>query len=503
METGIALDLGSSGFRAQAIDLSTGDILAAACTTWHPLPGGNVIDHILFALTYGENLAHRIVIKTINRLIKSISKHCEVGLMAVCANPIQLALFTDGELRDLTFCQDSLTRKGICMPAREARVFDAEALGLDARCDVLIPPSIKGEVGADCIAMIKKSGMLQKGCALAVDFGTNAEMALKSGMDIYVGSAAAGPAIEGQHIGHGMLAAPGAICDLEYDWGWKCKVLDERMEPKDGDAVDMAGRRMPAGHGMRAKGITGTGVIALVSIGLKAGYINPPSIVTGSGKLSLQDGIDFTKEDLMEAGKAFGAISAGQRTLAWSAGLDIEDVCTCFMAGAAGSFADPYKARDVGLIPASTKVVCQMGNTSLAMAADLVSGQETLEGMQNIADMAKHISFSASETFKQNYLSEYAYWCEGARRAGERTGLAMSISKAEEKSTESPVQYFRPAYFAPIPNSCRGHAFVCPKKALQETTSGCFEVDLRRCLGQSCLRCEHAYPGFKLGADQG
>jgi uncharacterized 2Fe-2S/4Fe-4S cluster protein (DUF4445 family) len=56
--------------------------------------------------------------------------------------------------------------------------------------------------------------------AIDIDFGTNAEMALKLDSRILVGSAAAGPAIEGQHISRGMLAAPGAISDLEYDWGW-------------------------------------------------------------------------------------------------------------------------------------------------------------------------------------------------------------------------------------------------------------------------------------------
>lgn len=505
MDIGIALDLGSSGFRAQAIDLSGGDILDGACTTCHPLPGGNVIDHILFALTYGQNLAHTIVIRTVNRLIELITEPKDVELIAVCGNPIQLGLFTGGELRDLAFSPDSMIRKGIAMPSREGQAFDAGALGLDAGCDVLVPPSIKAEVGADAIAMIKRSGMLGERLGLAVDFGTNAEMALKSGGNIYVGSAAAGPAIEGQHIGHGMLAAPGAICDLEYDWGWKCKVLDERMAPEDGDTIDMADGRIIKKRGMRARGITGTGVIALVSIGLQAGHIAPPRIVTGSGILSLQDGVDFDGEDLLEVGKAFGAIKAGQRTLAVRAGVSLEEVCTCFMAGAAGSYADPYKARDVGLIPSNTRIVCQLGNTSLQMAADLVSGEETLEGMQAIADRAEHISFSISDVFKQSYLQEYAYWCEGgARNSEEKAGQAtsrpdMSILRAREKAPEKPVQYYRPVYYVPSPDSFERCVHACPKKALLQR-DGRFEVDLRRCLGASCLRCERACPGFKLGA---
>jgi methylamine methyltransferase corrinoid activation protein len=506
MGIGIALDLGSSGFRAQAVDLSDGDILTGACTSCHPLPGGNVIDHILFALTYGQGLAHGIVTKTVNRLIKSISKPKGVELIAVCGNPIQLALFTNGEFRDLAFSLDAMKRKGICIPTREGQVLDARLLGIDAGCDILVPPSIKEEVGADAIAMISKSGMLQKNLAIAIDFGTNAEMAIKSGCGIFVGSAAAGPAIEGQHISHGMLASPGAICDLEYDWGWKCRVLDEQMLPKDGDTVDLAEGKVIRKRSTRAVGITGTGVIALVSIGLDAGYIDPPRITTDSGKLSLQDGIDFKEEDLLEAGKAFGAMRAGEKTLAARAGVTLDEIGACFMAGAAGSYADPYKARDVGLIPANTRIVRQLGNTSLEMAADLVSGKETLEGMHKIADRAEHVSFSVSGTFKQNYLAEYAYWCEGARYSGKKTGQnadrpVMKVVKARENATKISMKYFLPGYYIPCSKSQERCARACPKKALLQR-DGYFELDLKRCLGASCLRCERACTDFRLGKIQ-
>ncbi len=516
MGIGIALDLGSSGIRAQAIDLSEGAISAQACTLWHPLPGGNVIDHILFALTYGQDLANGIVVKTVNRLIDLVAKPDDIELIAVCGNPIQLGLFTNGEMRDLAFSADALKRKGIAIPSRESRIFEAGALGLDARCDVLVPPSIKAEVGADAIAMIKKSGMLQKDLALAIDFGTNAEMALKSGGSLYVASAAAGPAIEGQHINNGMLAAPRAICDLEYDWGWKCRVLNEQMSPQDGDTVDLTNGKEIKRRNIRATGITGTGVTALVSIGLETGCIDPPRIITGSRKLSLQDGIDFDEDDLLEASKAFGAIRAGCRTLASKADLSLEEIGICFMTGAAGSFADPYKVRNIGLVPGQTKIVHQLGNTSLKMAADLVCGKEKLEGMQAIADRAIHISFSASETFKRNYLREYAYWCEGARywdveafgpeQAANRP--AMRIIRGGGKMSGSSMKYLRPHYYIPAPAPATVAAAdsysyqrcvqACPKRALL-WRDGRFKVDLRRCLGASCLRCERACSGFRLG----
>jgi len=75
-------------------------------------------------------------------------------------------------------------------------------------CKLLVPPSIKHEVGADALALIIKAGMIESNeIAIATDYGTNAEMALKANGIIYTGSAAAGPALEGQEIEYGSIAS--------------------------------------------------------------------------------------------------------------------------------------------------------------------------------------------------------------------------------------------------------------------------------------------------------
>ncbi len=270
--------------------------------------------------------------------------------------------------------------------------------------------------------------------------------------------------------------------------------------------MDLADGRIATRRKPRAVGITGTGIIALVSIGLEAGYIDPPRIATASGRLSLQDGINFDEKDLLEAGKAFGAMRAGERSLAEEAEVSLEEIGRCCIAGAAGTLCDPNKARYLGLIPGQSRTVHLLGNTSLEMARDLVLGRETLEGMESIAERAEHISFSASESFKRNYLAEYAYWCEGARyperdveRMAERP--PMKIILAKEKVPKSPMKYLLPHYRIPGLKEEGNERCIqaCPKGALL-LRDECFEVDLRRCLGASCLRCERACPGFRLGA---
>ena len=82
--------------------------------------------------------------------------------------------------------------------------------------------------------MLETDFLARKVPSLITDYGTNAEMALKVGDRIITASAAAGPAIEGQGISSGMLASPGAICDVKPEGEyWKIFVLDREMEKKE------------------------------------------------------------------------------------------------------------------------------------------------------------------------------------------------------------------------------------------------------------------------------
>ena len=72
MNYGISLDMGTSGTRAHAVDLSTGKILSTSVTECHPLPGANIMDHLTFCINVGTGLAHDIVMDTVNKLIRTL-----------------------------------------------------------------------------------------------------------------------------------------------------------------------------------------------------------------------------------------------------------------------------------------------------------------------------------------------------------------------------------------------------------------------------------------------
>ena len=101
---GVALYLGTSGFRAQLIDLEKKATLKTVITMGHPLPGGNVMDHLDFAITTGEDVAHGVIIETIRRMLLEFNIDLsKIERLAVCGNPIQLSLFQNTEIRDFVF----------------------------------------------------------------------------------------------------------------------------------------------------------------------------------------------------------------------------------------------------------------------------------------------------------------------------------------------------------------------------------------------------------------
>jgi methylamine methyltransferase corrinoid activation protein len=531
MPYGIALDLGTSGYRTHLVDLQDhGKIISTAITMRHPLPGANVMDHLHFWIENGSEVGHQIVTETIEKLIclHDVDRN-QITRMAVCGNPIQLSMFENIEIRDLAYAGQSILRRlKVERPSRRAHVRTAGDLGLNminSECEVGIPPAIRHEVGADALAMIIKSKLLEKGeTCMVTDYGTNAEMGLFHDGELYSGSAAAGPAMEGQHISHGMLAAPFAISDLDIDSDgrWKNKILDDRLGVRIGSITDPRSGKGERVEDIRARGITGTGVVAAVACGLESGIIILPNIETTDRIIHLQDGIKFVEKDLREAGKAMGAIRAGHRTLITEVGIEDKDVQTMYMAGASGTYVDPIKAQTTGLVPRVLEKTVQVGNTSLMMAYDILTKDETLDMMQEVADSiaSKHIMFATSKTFEDLYVNEIALWAEGMpfeayNEMLKFTGLMPLPKQVRPRETIRMVDRDIPevgdkglraldnvgVYLIGQFDECTGCKKCekeCPECALAVEEIGTKEFRIRvatdLCLGTACKHCDRVCP---------
>jgi methylamine methyltransferase corrinoid activation protein len=522
MTQAISLDLGTSGIRGQLLDLSKKKVLRTCICSRNPLPGANVMDHLSFAIEQGPDLAHDILLCAIEQVIDALAPK-DLERIAVCGNPIQISIFEGIEIRDLAYAGKNLLEEaGVIVPDRRGHIARSDTVGLGREVDVVIPPSVRHEVGADALAMMIKSGFLDDDMCMVTDYGTNAEMALKVGDDIYSGSAAAGPAMEGQHIQAGMLASPGAISDLvQVPEGWRVMVLDETFEPQAGSVVSLRGDTCKS-QGLRARGITGTGVVALIYAGMKCGRIDPPHI--SGGDIRLEKGIKFTEPDLIEAGKAIGAIRAGHLTLLQEAGIGPDELLSMYMAGASGTYVDALKARAVGLVPAGARSIMQIGNTSLELAKDLAFEPDLLDDLNEMRKnlISRHVMFASSPAFSDLYVQELAYWTEGMpwdryQRNLAALGVPVSISSdvrvAVERRHRIDIWDIGDSLCMIEPNvhlegkwectRCLRCVQACPEEALSLSMSdNHFTVDTGKCLGTACRRCEEACPDQVFSYDR-
>ncbi|TGC10671.1 methylamine methyltransferase corrinoid protein reductive activase [Methanolobus halotolerans] len=522
---GIAIDMGTSGFRAQLIDLGSSQVLETAMTEKHPLPGGNITDHLDFAITVGESVAHEIIIDTICKLIQSFSiDPAHITKMAVCGNPIQLSFFQNSEIRDLAYAGENMQKRlGIGNIERNARVFPASEIfenRIDmSNCEIIVPPAVRHEIGADALAMMLETDFLEQSTpTIVTDYGTNAEMAIKVGDRIITASAAAGPAIEGQGVSCGMLASPGAISDVNIEGKyWRLTVLDEHMISHPSHLVDPSSGDIVERSTLRPLGITGTGLIACLALAMQTGLIeSPPNIK--NGRLFLSENIVISENDIKEAGKAIGAIRASQLTLIIEAGIAYEELENMYMTGASGTYVDPRKAMYAGSCPKYSKRIVQFGNTSLALARKILTDSSKLDEVIELSKKIKvdHLMMATSDTFKKFYTCELSYWTEGMDMQSYNRFLKIYKLPA----LPSPSVFIKPEYEVCLSDDikdtnpiniriindigviveesaincimCHQCEKECPEKAIHIVHRDNLiyaEYNAELCLGTSCKRC--------------
>ena len=345
---GISFDIGTTTVVGYLVDLNTGkDISFASRMNPQVAYGEDVISRIDFAKTEGglRELNDKIL-QAINEIIDEVSVYIDkenIYEISIVGNTCMLHLF-------LNITPKSLAFSPYVSALKDPINIKASDLGVkvNEKVNVHVLPTIAGFVGADTIGVLLAS-QLDEGedIRLAIDIGTNVEIALGSEKKIIACSAAAGPAFEGAHIRHGMRAAPGAI---------------DRVVISDGvvygKTIDNA----------TARGITGSGLVDAVAEMLKNRIINntgkildDPEITTlygdrltyekGETAFVLARGITVTQSDIRELQLAKGAIYAGTNILMKELDLKTCDIAEILLAGAFGTSLPKENAQVIGLIP--------------------------------------------------------------------------------------------------------------------------------------------------------
>ena len=233
----------------------------------------------------------------------------------------------------------------------------------------------------------------------------------------------------------------------------------------------------------------------------------------------MPNGIKFTEKDLEEAGKAIGAVRAGHIALCQEAGVDLEDIETAYMSGASGTYVDALKAQKIGMIPKGVKKIYQVGNSSLAMARDMVKNVDELWHIKRIANDLRqhHCMFANSKVFEKVYILELSYWTQGMSLDQYHTFLKKfglpPLKEAEVipeviKTVKKDIPELGTMGLTIVSDigerkttvfenciGCEACVEECPENALhmqEEEGDFSIAINLALCNGLACGRCERA-----------
>jgi uncharacterized 2Fe-2S/4Fe-4S cluster protein (DUF4445 family) len=243
--------------------------------------------------------------------------------------------------------------------------FRAVEVGLNIATSgyVYLPANIAGYVGADHTAALLASQAHQNGRTLVlVDIGTNTEISLVIGEQIFTCSTASGPAFEGAHIHDGMRAAPGAIERVSIAGGEVHTVTIGGQPPVGlcGTGILTAISEMLENGVLDMRGVFDRSADRVRTVERRAEFVLVPASESGHGR-----DLVVTRKDVHEIQLAKGAIRAGIGVLLDEAGIDYDQVDEWVIAGAFGTYLDLRSAQRVGMFPpASLERFQQVGNAA-------------------------------------------------------------------------------------------------------------------------------------------
>lgn len=352
---GVAVDLGTTTTAAYLCDLSSGDILTAhAKTNSQKIHGHDVISRIEFASKSVSNLKklQAQAIKDINELIIQSLEETgqsidDIDDVCLVGNPTMQSVFAG-------ISPLSIGRSPYVPATREPMDIPNYCLGLCVRKDVNIHvfPMPSAFIGGDAVAAATAAGVPESGGSLlVVDLGTNGELIIINGSEVFAASAATGPAFEGYSISCGVRAVPGAVNKVRWD-------LEKQ-------AFDF--ELIPGNPGKKAVGLCGSAIIDALAEAGKIHRIQSSGRITQdapgvteekSGRVIRLTGraqdrstvhIKLTQKDVRQIQLAKAALRVGIDLLLEAAGLATVD--KTIFTGAFGANFNWENAGAIGMVP--------------------------------------------------------------------------------------------------------------------------------------------------------
>jgi uncharacterized 2Fe-2S/4Fe-4S cluster protein (DUF4445 family) len=412
---GLVFDLGTSTLVGKLISLIDGsEVAVVSCMNSQMMYGSNVIARLQYVKEHPHGLErfHNLLARDLNRLTARLLKAAELDpedvFIAVAAGNTTMQHLL------LTLDPSGIAEAPFSPVLTDGVVVKAADIGLHLHPEALVyvMPTRSGYIGGDLISVILASGASEQDeeMILGLDLGTNGEIFLGNRKRLITCSAAAGPALEGATVSHGMIAKAGAI-EAAYveDGSLQYRIIGN----------------------VKAKGLCGSGIVDLVAVLLHCGIINHEGLmgrprratpeglrsrivrragvydflVASADESDGQKAIYLTQKDVRELQLAKGAVAAGVSILMNEMGIGTSDIHRVYLAGALGNYVDPLSAMRIGLIPRfDPGIVTSLGNAASTGASMVLLSKSYWQMANQLSDFIEHVELSARFDFDQYFV---------------------------------------------------------------------------------------------------
>ena len=424
---GVAIDLGSTSIAATLCDLNSGKIVGSMGIMNPQIRyGEDVMSRVSYCMMEEKGLAtlNNSVIQGINELTRKIAEKHGIKLDSVfeivfVANPIMHHLLLGIDPKELGQApfplafSDSLNIK-------------SEDIGiiLNPESYVYTVPCIGGHVGADAASVLiaEQPEKLKDTTTLLIDIGTNAEILLAKGEEIFACSCPTGPALEGAQISAGQRAAPGAIERVRIDPITKeprFKVIGcEQWSNEEGFSENVSG--------VGVTGICGSGIIEAVAEMRLAGLLDANGLIgsaaqTGSNRCTSSErtnsyllysdnkvSLSITNMDIRAIQLAKAALHASFKILLEKSRVNRID--SILLAGAFGSQISPEHALIIGLVPdAQVSQIVASGNSAGAGAIIALLDVSSRREISSLVRKVHKIETAVEPSFQKHFVEGSAF----------------------------------------------------------------------------------------------
>ena len=419
---GVAIDLGSTSIAATLCDLNSGKIVGSMGIMNPQIRyGEDVMSRVSYCMMEEKGLAtlNNSVIQGINELTRKIAEKHGIKLDSVfeivfVANPIMHHLLLGIDPKELgqapfpLALSDSLTIK-----SKDIGII------LNPESYVYTVPCIGGHVGADAASVLiaEQPQKLKDTTTLLIDIGTNAEILLAKGEEIFACSCPTGPALEGAQISAGQRAAPGAIERVRIDPITKeprFKVIGcEQWSNEEGFSENVSG--------VGVTGICGSGIIEAVAEMRLAGLLDANGLIgsaaqTGSNRCTSSErtnsyllysdnkvSLSITNMDIRAIQLAKAALHASFKILLEKSRVNRID--SILLAGAFGSQISPEHALIIGLVPdAQVSQIVASGNSAGAGAVIALLDVSSRREISSLVRKVHKIETAVEPSFQKHFV---------------------------------------------------------------------------------------------------